>query len=176
MRNSLTLTLFLFAGVSLFSAEARPVPKTGGVCFRFDDNKPPEQWRMMGELFERYGYRMSLALVSQELNENQARVLRELAGKGHSLMDHLPNHAVYRIRARTPRETPTITLTSAPATLGARICSRRRSEPRVPGKSWRRGACGLPCVLHAARRARRRHSIGSKVDINNPLWTKTAAR
>lgn len=104
MRNSLTLTLFLFAGVSLFSAEARPVPKTGGVCFRFDDNKPPEQWRMMGELFERYGYRMSLALVSQELNENHARVLRELAGKGHSLMDHLPNHAVYRIRARTPRE------------------------------------------------------------------------
>ena len=96
---------FLAVTACLLSQAGTTVPKTGGVCFRFDDNKPPEHWRQMGELFEKFGYRMSLALVSQDLNrKNSLEVLRELAGKGHSMMDHLPNHAVYQIRAGTRQE------------------------------------------------------------------------
>ena len=99
------IAMILFAGTFLLAQAETAVPKTGGVCFRFDDNKPPEHWRQMGELFEKYGYRMSLALVSQDLNRKiSLDVLRELAGKGHSMMDHLPNHAVYQIRGRTPQE------------------------------------------------------------------------
>ena len=62
------IAMILFAGTFLLAQAETAVPKTGGVCFRFDDNKPPEHWRQMGELFEKYGYRMSLALVSQDLN------------------------------------------------------------------------------------------------------------
>lgn len=103
MRNQVALCLF--AAVTLFLQGGEAVPKTPGVCFRFDDNKPPEQWKQMGELFEKYGYRMSLALVSQDLNRKESlEVLRNLSAKGHSMMDHLPNHAVYQIRARTPQE------------------------------------------------------------------------
>ena len=95
----------LLASASLFLQAGSTVPKTGGVCFRFDDNKPPEHWKQMGALFEKYGFRMSLALVSQDLNSRRSlEVLRELSGKGHSMMDHLPNHAVYQIRARTQDE------------------------------------------------------------------------
>ena len=103
MRNQVALCLF--AAVSLFLQGGEAIPKTPGVCFRFDDNKPPEQWKQMGELFEKYGYRISLALVSQDLNRKESReVLRNLSAKGHSMMDQLPNHAGYNIRARTPQE------------------------------------------------------------------------
>lgn len=98
------ITVSLIAGAFLLRA-GDPVPKTAGVGFRFDDNKPPRHWREMGALFEKHGYRMSLALISQDLNDRESReTLRKLSGSGHSMMDHLPNHAVYQIRARTPQE------------------------------------------------------------------------
>ena len=65
------------------------VPKQAGVAFRFDDNKPPKQWKEMGELFEKHGCRMSLALISQNLNGKETQeVLRALSAKGHTMMDH----------------------------------------------------------------------------------------
>ena len=74
------------------------LPARAGVCFRFDDNQPPAQWREMGALFESYGYRMCLSLISQNLNAPESRsTLRELAKKGHLMLDHLPSHAVYQI-------------------------------------------------------------------------------
>lgn len=81
------------------------LPARAGVCFRFDDNQPPAQWREMGALFESYGYRMCLSLISQNLNAPESRsTLRELAKKGHLMLDHLPSHAVYQISARSPEE------------------------------------------------------------------------
>lgn len=104
-KNWLTLTILsLLAGACLLQAE-ETVPKTAGVCFRFDDNKPPQYWQKMGALFEKYGYRMSLALVSQDLNSKESReTLQALAKKGHLMMDHLPNHAAYQISARNQKE------------------------------------------------------------------------
>ncbi len=98
------LALPLIAGAFLLHAETS-THKTAGVCFRFDDNKPPQYWREMGQVFEKHGFRMSLALVSQDLNGKEAQeTLRKLAANGHSMMDHLPNHAVYQLRARNQQE------------------------------------------------------------------------
>ena len=59
----------------------------------------------MGELFEKHGCRLSLALISQALNGKEAlEVLQALSAKGHAMMDHTPNHAIYQIQARTPQE------------------------------------------------------------------------
>lgn len=102
--HKLKFALPLIAGAFLLHA-GDPIPKTAGVCFRFDDNKPPQYWREMGQLFEKHGFHMSLALVSQDLNSKEAQqTLSGLAANGHSMMDHLPNHAVYQLRARDQEE------------------------------------------------------------------------
>ena len=98
------IAIGLLAGAFLLQA-GEEVPKQAGVAFRFDDNKPPKQWKEMGELFEKHGCRMSLALISQNLNGKETQeVLRALSAKGHTMMDHTPNHALYQIQARTPQE------------------------------------------------------------------------
>lgn len=99
-----SIAIGLLAGAFLLQA-GEEVPKQAGVAFRFDDNKPPKQWKEMGELFEKHGCRMSLALISQNLNGKETQeVLRALSAKGHTMMDHTPNHALYQIQARTPQE------------------------------------------------------------------------
>ena len=102
LKTATALLLVLFSGRILADA---PLPAKAGVCFRFDDNQPPAQWREMGALFESYGCRMCLSLISQNLNAPESRsTLRELANKGHLMLDHLPSHAVYQISARNPEE------------------------------------------------------------------------
>ena len=44
------IAIGLLAGAFLLQA-GEEVPKQAGVAFRFDDNKPPKQWKEMGELF-----------------------------------------------------------------------------------------------------------------------------
>ncbi len=98
------IAIGLLAGSFLLHA-GEGIPKQAGVAFRFDDNKPPRQWKEMGELFEKHGCRLSLALISQALNGKEAQeVLQALSAKGHAMMDHTPNHAIYQIQARTPQE------------------------------------------------------------------------
>ena len=99
-----TAAVLLMTLICRIQAEA-PVETRAGVCFRFDDNKPPRQWREMGALFERYGVRMCLSLISQNLNAPETQsTLRKLAENGHQMLDHLPSHAVYQISARNPEE------------------------------------------------------------------------
>ena len=103
MKISLVL-LGLLSLLPLSAADRPPVPGYAGICFRFDDNQPPRHWKEMAALFEKHGYRLSLAVVSQDLNEERKAVLREIAGRGHTILDHLPNHAVYHLRARNRTE------------------------------------------------------------------------
>lgn len=100
-----TIAIWLLAaGAFLLQAE-ESVPKRAGVAFRFDDNKPLKHWKEMGDLFEKHGCRMSLALISHRLKGKETQeVLQSLAAKGHSMMDHTPDHAIYKIRARTEQE------------------------------------------------------------------------
>lgn len=108
MRRIHFLFLSALLGVFLIPADAvepaAPVRRNAGICFRFDDNQPLQNWKAIGELFEKHGFRMSLAIVSQDLSREAAETLRELSRKGHTLLDHLPNHAVYHLRAHTQQE------------------------------------------------------------------------
>ena len=64
---------------------------------RLDDNKSPAQWREICGIFERHGMRCSLAVVPASLTAEQGACLKELAGRGHVIMDHTPSHSIYTV-------------------------------------------------------------------------------
>ncbi len=66
-------------------------------AMRFDDNKSPEEWNEVAEIFEKEGLRCSFAVCASTLNAKQVECLRELAARGHEIMDHTPQHAMFRI-------------------------------------------------------------------------------
>lgn len=61
---------------------------------RFDDNRPAQWWRDVCGIFECHGFRCSLAVNSTLLSESQGACLRELAERGHEIMDHTPSHSI----------------------------------------------------------------------------------
>ncbi len=72
--------------------------KRGGLAFRYDDNQPLAKWRAMAEVFDKYGYPMSLALIAtgdNAFNAETLAFLKEEAAKGHELMDHTPAHSAF---------------------------------------------------------------------------------
>ncbi len=72
--------------------------KTGGLAFRYDDNQPLAKWQALAEVFDRYGYPMSLALIAKGDDVYDAKTLaflKEAAAKGHELMDHTPSHSAF---------------------------------------------------------------------------------
>ena len=64
---------------------------------RIDDNHSPDEWRKVCAIFERHGFRCSLAVNVAQLDEGQGRTLRELAARGHEVLDHTPNHSLYSV-------------------------------------------------------------------------------
>lgn len=66
-----------------------------GFAMRLDDNHRPEEWRQVAECFETEGLRCSFAVVSSRLSPEQGACLRELAERGHEIMDHTAQHAMY---------------------------------------------------------------------------------
>lgn len=90
--------LMAMAGIMAISAMAQTTDKTGGLAFRFDDNQPLERWQAMSEVFDKYGYPMSLALNMEKDNpfdEPSLAFLHEGLKKGYELMDHTPNHSAF---------------------------------------------------------------------------------
>ena len=69
----------------------------GGPAFvmRIDDNHTPADWRQVCETFERHGFRCSLAVNAVRLDDAQGKCLKELAARGHEIMDHTPSHNLY---------------------------------------------------------------------------------
>lgn len=67
------------------------------LVLRFDDNKPPAQWREVAGIFEQSGGRCSFAVNAAWLNEKQWSALRELSERGHEIMDHTGQHAVFKL-------------------------------------------------------------------------------
>ncbi len=62
---------------------------------RFDDNKwQPSRWREIAAVFERHGFRCTIAANAATLSEEQGACLRELAARGHEIADHTPNHSI----------------------------------------------------------------------------------
>ena len=67
------------------------------LVLRFDDNKPPVQWRELAEIFEGCGGRCSFAVNASTLGDEQWKTLRELSERGHEIMDHTGQHAVFKL-------------------------------------------------------------------------------
>ena len=70
---------------------------TPSFTMRIDDNHAPADWRKIADIFEARGIRLSFAVVPARLSEEQGACLKELAGRGHLLMDHTPDHTFYRL-------------------------------------------------------------------------------
>lgn len=67
------------------------------LVLRFDDNKTPQQWQEIAEIFEAIGGRCSFAVNPAWLSEEQWAKLRELSARGHEIMDHTPQHAIFKL-------------------------------------------------------------------------------
>ena len=67
------------------------------LVLRFDDNKPVSQWREVAEIFEAAGGRCSFAVNAAWLNAEQWEELRNLSARGHEIMDHTAQHALFKI-------------------------------------------------------------------------------
>ena len=63
---------------------------------RFDDNHTPAQWRQVADAFERHGLRACFAVTAASLSGEQGACLAGLSRRGHEIMDHTPQHAIYR--------------------------------------------------------------------------------
>lgn len=76
-------------------------PRQAGVAFRFDDNQTAQKWRDMGDIFDDYGFPMSMGINLARVNptdQEYLKVLRRLQKNGHELMDHTPDHTIFRMR------------------------------------------------------------------------------
>ena len=89
MKTAPLLAALIAAPLSALSSPA--------FTMRIDDNKPAKWWRDVGDIFERHGFRCSFAVNSANLSEEQGACLRELAARGHEIMDHTPSHSIYAI-------------------------------------------------------------------------------
>ena len=90
----------------LIGLAAQPtVPKSGGLCFRFDDNQTVPKWKDMAEVFRRNNCRFSMSIISHWIHSPEfSALLRNLQKEGHEIMDHTASHAVFTLPARTPEE------------------------------------------------------------------------
>ena len=75
------------------------------LVLRFDDNKSPQQWQEIAEIFEAIGGRCSFAVNPAWLSEEQWAKLRELSARGHEIMDHTPQHASFKAHGLPPPKT-----------------------------------------------------------------------
>ena len=97
------MLLFAAALLAVSGAAAEPgtVKKEGGVGFRFDDNQPLAKWREMAAVFDKHHAPLMYAVIFRPdcFNDEQKAFLRELVAHGHEIMDHTPNHAVFKFVA-----------------------------------------------------------------------------
>ena len=92
-----TAMLFSAALAAATCAGASGSAKMAGFAMRLDDNHSPVQWREVASIFEEQGMRASFAVISGKLSDEQGRCLADLAARGHEMMDHTPQHAMFRI-------------------------------------------------------------------------------
>lgn len=92
--------LLLAAGCGAAAEEEQTVQ--GGVCFRFEGNQTPENWKKMAEVFERGGGRFSASFHTQSIagRAEYAALLKRLSDAGHELLDGTPDNRMFAIHAR----------------------------------------------------------------------------
>ena len=97
MKKVLSCLILLLAFFSLAAGELRPL--SGGVCLRYDDNQKPEVWRAMMKTFAAHGGHFSASLNMLDFTDEYFPIVRELAAAGHEIIDHAPNHRMFKFRA-----------------------------------------------------------------------------
>jgi len=87
-------------GCAVMTAAAVLAARVPESCFsmRCDDNHSPVQWKQVAEAFEAAGFRASFAVNSSSLTAEQGACLKELAARGHEIMDHTGQHAFYSMQ------------------------------------------------------------------------------
>lgn len=71
-----------------------PNNKSGGICFRYDDNLPLDQLSQVAAIFRKNDSRFCLSVNLAALPDNPGYVpfLQKLDQEGFEIMDHCPNH------------------------------------------------------------------------------------
>ncbi|HTY36023.1 MAG TPA: hypothetical protein VMH23_02875, partial [Bacteroidota bacterium] len=92
-RAMMVLTLII---VAVHCASAQDASsKTGGVCFRVDDNHEG-QWFDYANLFAAQGFKITIALNPGTLVPGYVNSLKAfLVSAGHEIADHTPNHSTF---------------------------------------------------------------------------------
>lgn len=134
-------TLSVMTITALAAANGFGAGKGAFFVMRFDDNKPVKEWREVAEIFEEQGIRCSFAVNPASLKPEQAACLRELAAKGHEIMDHTASHSMYALkdeRGETVRFDPVVDRDNArnfrftAAIKGGRlICSDEKAVKKI---------------------------------------------
>ena len=97
--------IFCMSSILRIWAGEDGVSKQGGVCFRYDDIHKVQEWEEVADLFERNGFRMCLAVMPDSFATPQhGACLAQLAKRGHEIMDHTPEHAMFQLRYPTKQE------------------------------------------------------------------------
>ena len=94
-------------GLTLRKAQGKDLVGEVGVAMRYDDNHKVAEWKALAEQFESRGLRMSLAVIPNAkhwMTPEHWKTLKELADRGHEIMDHTPQHALYRLDYETKAE------------------------------------------------------------------------
>jgi hypothetical protein len=84
------------AVLSLGLAAVSAVFAEPAFTMRIDDNHSEKDWTRVADIFEKRGIKVSFAVVPAALSESQGKCLKQLADRGHELMDHTPNHTFYK--------------------------------------------------------------------------------
>lgn len=86
------IVYFIFFSTSLTAQVSNN--KSGGICFRFDDNLPLDQLTQVADIFNKYKvkYCLSLNLASPPDPIHYIPFIQKLDRDGFQIMDHAPNH------------------------------------------------------------------------------------
>ena len=91
-------------GLTLRKAQGKDLVGEVGVALRFDDNHKVAEWKALARQFEERGLRMALAVIPNArhgMTPEHWQTLKELSDRGHEIMDHTPQHALYRLDYET---------------------------------------------------------------------------
>ncbi len=93
--------------LTLRRAQGKDLVGEVGVAMRYDDNHKVAEWKALAKQFEDRGLRMALAVIPNSrhwMTPEHWKTLKELADRGHEIMDHTPQHALYRLDYETKEE------------------------------------------------------------------------
>lgn len=93
-KNRISIFILCFVFLSPFLKGQASLNKSGGICFRFDDNLPQDQLAQVAAIFNKYNvkYCLALNLAAPPDAATYIPFIQNLERDGFEIMDHCPNH------------------------------------------------------------------------------------